>query len=98
MPLFVTADNDPAVRDIVTVMPALFVIRLPFASNSVTVTVDVLVPSAVIESGAATIVDVAGEAAPGTNVTVARAGAAAALTVNEIVLVCAVVVEVSVAL
>jgi hypothetical protein len=98
LPLFVTDESDPAVRNIVTVMPALFVIRLPFASNNVTVTVDMLVPSAAIVSGAETIVDVRGDAAPGTNVTVACPEAAAPFTANEIVLVCAVVEDVSVAL
>ena len=44
---------------------------LPFASRSVTVTVELLEPSAVTDAGAALRLDAAAVGTPGTNVTVA---------------------------
>jgi hypothetical protein len=62
LPISLTPEIVPRVRLMTTVSPPL-VIRLPLASKSVTVTVDVLVPFAVMEVGEATMVDLAAEAA-----------------------------------
>ena len=67
-PLSVTADRLPAVVARTTVAPPL--VRLfPVASLSCTVMVDVLVPFAAIEGGAAVMVEVEAEANPGVSVT-----------------------------
>jgi hypothetical protein len=63
----------------------------------VTVTTDVLVPSAVILVGVASIVDVTGDAGPATNATTAVAGDSEPLTVNETVATALAVDEVRVA-
>lgn len=95
--MFVTAESAPAVRDIVTGMPALFVIRFPFESKSVTVIVDVLTPFAVILRGDAAIVDLFSDAGPATKFTVVVAVAFTPPTEKESVLVPVVIEDVSVA-
>ena len=91
----VTALSVPSVVDKVTVAPPEIRL-LPFASFNLTVMVDVLVPFAVIDAGAAVIVDVDALAAPGANVTVSLSVIAVPPTVPLMVALPAVVDEVSV--
>ncbi len=70
---------------------------MPLASLSWTVMVEVDVPSAVIEIGAAVMVEVAAEGGPVVKLTVASSAMAAAFTVPVTVAVPSVVEEVSVA-
>jgi len=94
--LSVTEPSVPEVVASVTVAPP--VVRLfPFASFNRTVMVDVLVPFAVIDVGEAVIVDVAVDAVPTVNVTVASSVIALPFNVPVIVAVPATVDEVKVA-
>ena len=92
--LSVTDPSEPRVVKSATVSPPE-VRSLPLASLSWAVIVEVLTPSAVIEVGAALIVEVVRSAGPGTKLTVALSVMATALTVP--VAVPTVVIEVSVA-
>jgi hypothetical protein len=95
-PLSVTAERLPAVVASATVAPPLVRLFEP-ASLSCTVMVDVLLPSATIEVGAAVMVEVTGEAAPAVKVTVALLAIAAPFNMPVIVAVPAMVEDVSVA-
>lgn len=95
-PLSVTDPREPRVVAKVTVSPPEVRLLL-LASLNRTVIVLVDEPSAVIEPGAALIVDVVRSAGPGTKSTVALSVIAAALTVPVIVAVPVEVEEVSVA-
>ena len=92
----VTALSVPSVVDNVTVAPPE-VRLLPLLSFNRTVTVDVLVPFAVIDAGAVAIVDADALAVPVVNVTVSVSVMVVPPTVPEMVAVPAVVAEVSVA-
>ena len=70
---------------------------LPLMSRAVTVTVDVDTPSATIDVGLAAIVELAADAGPAVNATVAVFAPAVPLNVNPTVAVAAVVDDVSVA-
>ncbi len=90
-----TAPTLPKSVESVTVSPP--VVRMfPLMSFSCTVMVEVDMPSAVIEEGAAVIRDVVASATPGVRVTVALSVIAVAFTVPVIVAV-PVMVDVSVA-
>jgi hypothetical protein len=79
-----------------TVSPPLVKLLL-LASFTCTVIVEVVMPSATIEVGAAVISEVVASAAPGVNVTVAVSVIATAFSVPVIVAVPTVVAEVNVA-
>ena len=91
-----TAPTLPKSVTSVTVSPPVVRLLL-LMSFSCTVRVEVDMPSAAIEVGAAVIKDVVASATPGVRVTVAVSVIVAALTVPVIVADPAVVVEVSVA-
>ena len=93
----VTVSSVPRVVDSVTVSPPV-VRLLPLASLSCTVIIEVDVPLAVMEVGAAVINEVVAAGAPGLKLTVALSVMADPFTVPEMVAVPAVVAEVSVAM
>ncbi len=93
----VTVPNVPRVVANATVSPPA-VRMMPLASLSCTIIVEVDVPLAVMEVGAAVINEVAAEAAPGVKLTVALLVKADPFTVPVIEAVPAVEVEVSVAM
>ena len=88
--------NVPRVVDMVTASPPV-VRLLPFMSSSCTVMVEVEVPSAVREAGAAVISEVAAEATPGVKLTVELSEMDDPFAVPVMVAVPVVVAEVSVA-
>ncbi len=92
----VTVSSVPKVVERATVSPPV-VRLLPLTSLSWTVMVEVDVPSAVIEAGAAVINEVAAEAAPGVKLTVTVFTIATVFTVPVIEAVPAVAAEVSAA-
>jgi hypothetical protein len=71
--------------------------RFPFTSKAVTVAVDVEIPSAVIDTGDALIVDVAADGAPATKSIVCSDPPKSALSVNRATAVSTTVDEVTVA-
>ena len=92
----VTVPSVPRVVDSVTVSPPV-VRLLPITSLSWTVMMEVDVPLAVIELGAAVINEVVAEAAPGIDVTVALSVIATVFTMPVMVAVPMEMAEVSVA-
>ena len=95
-PLSAKLDNVPAFELRAIVSPPV-VRLLPLASLACTVMVVLETPSAVIEDGVAVTVDVAAEASPGTNSTLALSVMSVPSSVPVIVAVSAVVDDVSVA-